>query len=55
MYIVFTFYVAHKLWGREGWGVLRNWHGVGIKSLLRFRARTKIFDLHEEKQFGGRV
>ena len=23
--------------------------------MLRFRARTKIFDLHEEKQFGGRV
>lgn len=29
--------------------------GGCIKSLLRFRARTKIFDLHEKKQFGGRV
>ena len=29
--------------------------GGRFKSLLRFRARTKIFDLHEEKQFRGRV
>jgi len=27
----------------------------GMKSLLPFRARRKIFDLHGEKQFWGRV
>lgn len=27
----------------------------GMESWLRFRARRKIFDLHEEEQFGGRV
>lgn len=30
---------------------LSNWHG----SLLQFKARRKIFDLHEKKQFLGRV
>lgn len=26
-----------------------------MKSLLGFRARRKIFDSHEEKQFGGKI
>lgn len=52
MYIVFTFYVAHKLWGKGGWGGAAElaW-GDLMKSLLPFRARSKIFDLHGEKQF----
>lgn len=57
MYIVFTFYVAHKLWGegRQGGAEELAWGGGVLKSLLPFRARRKIFDLHEEKQFWGRV
>lgn len=53
MYIVFTFYVAYTFWEREVRVGLRNWHG-DMKSLLQFRARRKILDLHEEKQFVGR-
>lgn len=51
MYIVFTFYVAHKLGGQEGRVGLRNWHG-DVKSLPPFRARRKIFDLRKESSLG---
>lgn len=54
MYIVFTFYVAHKHWGRGGLGGVAELAWVGMKSLLQFIARRKIFDLQEEKQFGGK-
>jgi hypothetical protein len=54
VYIVFTFYVAHKQWGKGGLGGAEQLVWVGLKKLLHFLARRKLVDLHEEKQFWGK-